>query len=196
MWDLGRCLEGRQRGEVAGGAFRHLSLPRPAPCSTPRCPVTLRLLHLFFSPFKAMNALLDRIVGVIAGFQSREADLRQRLADALADDAADEAAIDAARRDALAAMERAATAEALMAQLQASADDATSQLTAIDAFIDQFVPAITEVQVAADDEATTVTESDAEPTESTIGEVVAGDNSGADDAAPEPDTDSDEPAAA
>lgn len=91
-----------------------------------------------------MTALLDRIVGVIAGFQSREADLRQRLADALADDAADDAAIDAARRDALTAMERAATAEALMVQLQASADDATSQLTAIEAFIDQFVPDLTE----------------------------------------------------
>jgi hypothetical protein len=144
-----------------------------------------------------MTALLDRIVGVIAGFQSREADLRQRLADALANDAADDAAIDAARRDALAAMERAATAEAVMAQLQASADDATSQLTAIDAFIDQFVPALTEVQVAADDEATNVTEPETAPTESTTGEVVAGDNSGADDAAaPEADTDSDEPAAA
>ena len=106
--------------------------------------MTLRLLHLFFSPFKAMNALLDRIVGVIAGFQSREANLRQQLAEALADDAADDAAIAAAQRDALTAMERAATAEALMAQLQASADDATSQLTAIDAFIDQFVPALTE----------------------------------------------------
>ncbi|QPN64073.1 hypothetical protein [Synechococcus sp. CBW1004] len=158
--------------------------------------MTLRLLHLFFSPFKAMNALLDRIVAVIADFQSREADLRQQLADALEDDAADAAAIDAARRDALAAMERAATAEALMAQLQASADDATSQLTAIDAFIDPFVPALTEVQVAADDEATAVTEPDAAPSEATTVEVVAGDNSGAHDAAPEPDTDSDEPAAA
>ena len=158
--------------------------------------MTLRLLHLFFSPFKAMNALLDRIVAVIAGFQAREADLRQQLADALADDAADEAAIDAARRDALAAMERAATAEALVAQLQASADDATSQLTAIDAFIDQFVPALTEVQVAADDEATTVTEPETAPAESTTGEVVAGDNSGADPAAPDADTESDEPAAA
>lgn len=143
-----------------------------------------------------MTALLDRIVGVIAGFQSREADLRQRLADALADDAADAVAIDAARRDALAAMERAATAEALMAQLQASADDATSQLSAIDAFIDQFVPALTEVQVAADDEATTVTEPETAPTKSMTGEVVAGDNSGADAAAPEADTVSDEPAAA
>jgi hypothetical protein len=143
-----------------------------------------------------MTALLDRIVGVIAGFQSREADLRQRLADALADDAADAAAIDAARRDALAAIERAATAEALMAQLQASADDANSQLSAIDAFINQFVPALTEVQVAAEDEATTVTELETVPTESTTGEVVAGDNSGADDAAPEADTDSDEAAAA
>jgi len=143
-----------------------------------------------------MTALLDRIVGVIAGFQSREADLRQRLADALADDAADAAAIDAARRDALAAMERAATAEALMAQLQASADDANSQLTAIDAFIDQFVPALTENEVAAEDEAITVTEPEIAPVESTTGEVVAGDNSGADDAAPDADTDSDEPAAA
>jgi hypothetical protein len=158
--------------------------------------VSLRLLHLFFSPFKAMNALLDRIVAVIAGFQAREADLRQQLADALADDAADEAAIEAARRDALAAMERAATAEALVAQLQASADDATSQLTAIDAFIDQFVPALTEDSVAAEDEGTIVTEPDTAPAESTTGEVVAGDNSGADAAAPEADTESDEPAAA
>jgi hypothetical protein len=143
-----------------------------------------------------MTALLDRIVGVIAGFQSREADLRQRLADALADDAADAAAIDAARRDALTAMERAATAEALMAQLQASADDAASQLSAIDAFIDQFVPALTEVQVAADDEASTVSEPEAESAESTNGEVVAGDNSGAGAAVPEADTVSDETAAA
>ena len=158
--------------------------------------MTLRLLHLFFSPFKAMNALLDRIVAVIAGFQSHEADLRQQLADALEDDAAEAAAIDAARRDALAAMERAATAEALMAQLQASADDATSQLTAIDAFIDQFVPALAEVQVAADDEATAVTEPDAAPAEAPTGEVVAGDNSGADDAAPEAAHESDQPAAA
>ena len=157
--------------------------------------MTLRLLHLFFSPFKAMTALLNRIVAVIAGFQSREADLRQQLADALADDAADEAAIDAARRDALAAMERAATAEALMAQLQASPDDATGQLTAIDAFIDQFVPALTEVQVAAEDD-TPVTEPDVASDESTTGDVVAGDNSGADAAAPEADTVSDEPAAA
>jgi hypothetical protein len=107
-----------------------------------------------------MTALLDRIVGVIAGFQSREADLRQRLADALADDAADEAEIAAARSDALAAMERAATAEALMAQLQASADDANSQLTAIDAFIDQFVPALTEIGVDAE-EATEPVEAEA-----------------------------------
>jgi hypothetical protein len=114
--------------------------------------MTLRLLHLLFSPLKTMTALLDRIVGVIAGFQSREADLRQRLADALADDAADEAEIAAARSDALAAMERAATAEALMAQLQARADDANSQLTAIDAFIEQFVPALTDKEVEAEDE--------------------------------------------
>jgi hypothetical protein len=107
-----------------------------------------------------MTALLDRIVGVIAGFQSREADLRQRLADALADDAADEAEIAAARSDALTAMERAATAEALMAQLQASADDANSQLTAIDAFIEQFVPALTENGVEAE-EATQPVEADA-----------------------------------
>ena len=158
--------------------------------------MTLRLLRLLLSPLRSMTALLDRIVGVIAGFQSREADLRQRLADALADDAADAAAIDAARRDAQAAMERAATAEAVMAQLQASADDANSQLSAIDSFIDQFVPALTEVRVAADDEASSVTEPDADPDESTTGEVVAGDNSGADDAAPEADTVSNEPAAA
>ena len=122
--------------------------------------MTLRLLHLLFSPLKSMTALLDRIVGVIAGFQSREADLRQRLADALADDAADEAEIAAARSDALAAMERAATAEALMAQLQASADDANSQLIAIDAFIDQFVPTLTENGVEAE-EATEPVEADA-----------------------------------
>jgi len=158
--------------------------------------MTLRLLHLLFSPLKSMTALLDRIVGVIAGFQSREADLHQRLADALADDAADEAEIAAARSDALAAIERAATAEALMAQLQASANDANSQLTAIDAFIDQFIPALTENEANADDETTSVSELSAEPAESTTGEVVAGDNSGADDAAPEADTDSDEPAAA
>lgn len=158
--------------------------------------MTLRLLHLLLSPLRPMTALLDRIVGVIAGFQSREADLRQRLADALADDAADAAAIDAARRDALAAMERAATAEALMAQLQASADDAKSQLSAIDSFIEQFVPALTEVQVAAEDEATTVTEPETVPGESTTGEVVAADNSGADAAAPDVDTVSDEAAAA
>jgi hypothetical protein len=35
-----------------------------------------------------MTALLDCIVGVIAGFRSREASLRKQLAEALADDAA------------------------------------------------------------------------------------------------------------
>ncbi len=99
-----------------------------------------------------MNALLDRIVGVIASFQTREADLREQLADALEDATADEAEIAAARRDAQAAMERAATAEALMAQLQASSEDATGKLTAVDAFLDQFVPALTEPLVAADDD--------------------------------------------
>ena len=87
--------------------------------------MALRLLRfLVFSPLKTMTALLDRLVGVFSRFQSREADLRRQLADALADDAADEAAIAAARKDALAAMERAATAEVLMAQLKASAEDA------------------------------------------------------------------------
>jgi len=138
--------------------------------------VTLRLLHLFFSPFKAMNALLDRIVGVIAGFQSREANLRQRLAESLADDAADDAAIAAAQRDALAAMERAATAEALMAQLQASARDADTQLQAIGAYIDQFVPALTDQPEST---ALPGGDSAAVPADA---EVVAGDNSGADDA--------------
>ncbi|MCX5967346.1 MAG: hypothetical protein NTV57_06835 [Cyanobacteria bacterium] len=90
-----------------------------------------------------MTALLDRLVGVFSRFQSREADLRRQLADALADDAADEAAIAAARKDALAAMERAATAEALMTQLKASAEDASSQLSAIGTYLDQFVPALT-----------------------------------------------------
>jgi hypothetical protein len=58
------------------------------------------------------------------------------------------------------------------------------------------VPALTEVQFAAEDQATTVTEPEAAPAGSTTGEVVAADNSGADDAAPEADTVSDEPAAA
>ena len=105
--------------------------------------MALRLLRFFFSPLKTMTALLDRLVGVFSRFQSREADLRRQLADALADDAADEAAIAAARKDALAAMERAATAEALMAQLKASAEDASSQLSAIGTYLDQFVPALT-----------------------------------------------------
>ena len=105
--------------------------------------MALRLLRFFFSPLKTMTALLDRLVGVFSRFQSREADLRRQLADALADDAADEAAIAAARKDALAAMERAATAEALMVQLKASAEDASSQLSAISTYLDQFVPALT-----------------------------------------------------
>jgi hypothetical protein len=158
--------------------------------------VTLRFLSLFLSPFKAMTALLDRIVGVIAGFQSREADLRQQLAEALSDDAADEAAIAAAQRDALAAMERAATAEALMAQLQASAADAQGQLDAIDTYLDQFVPALTDTEVPAGPGGDT----EAEPADQ---EVVAGDSSGADEpgadpgaAEPESATSTDEPAAA
>ena len=105
--------------------------------------MALRLLRFLFSPLKTMTALLDRLVGVFSRFQSREADLRRQLADALADDAADEAAIATARKDALAAMERAATAEALMVQLKASAEDASSQLSAIGTYLDQFVPALT-----------------------------------------------------
>ena len=105
--------------------------------------MALRLLRFLFSSLKTMTALLDRLVGVFSRFQSREADLRRQLADALADDAADEAAIATARKDALAAMERAATAEALMAQLKASAEDASSQLSAIGTYLDQFVPALT-----------------------------------------------------
>ena len=123
-----------------------------------------------------MTALLDRIVGVIAGFQSREANLRQQLAEALADDAADDAAIAAAQRDALAAIERASTAEALMAQLQASARDADTQLHAIGAYIDQFVPALTD---QPESPALPAGDTAAEPAEP---EVVADDNSGADDA--------------
>lgn len=123
-----------------------------------------------------MTALLDRLVGVFARFQSREADLRRQLADALADDAADEAAISAAREDALAAMERAATAEALITQLQASNDDANSQLGAIGTFLDQFVPALSDYagEITAEEPAAE--------------EVVAGDNHGADPAAVEPGT--------
>ena len=138
-----------------------------------------------------MTALLDRIVGVIAGFQSREADLRQQLADALSDDAADEAAIATAQRDALAAMERAATAEALMAQLQASAADAQGQLDAIGTYLDQFVPALTD------------SEMESSAVEHVDQEVVAGDSHGTDEpdsepgpAEPEPATSTDEPAAA
>ncbi|MFN9872319.1 MAG: hypothetical protein ACK55E_12885 [Cyanobacteriota bacterium] len=122
-----------------------------------------------------MTALLDRIVGVIAGFQSREASLRQQLAEALADDAADDAAIAAAQRDALVAVERAATAEALMAQLQASARDTDTQLQAIGAYIDQFVPALTE---QPDGSALPAGGTAAEPAEP---EVVAGDSHGADE---------------
>ena len=113
--------------------------------------MALRLLRFLFSPLKTMTALLDRLVGVFSRFQSREADLRRQLADALADDAADEAAIAAARKDALAAMERAATAEALMAQLKASAEDASSQLSAIGTYLDQFVPALTTVEEETSD---------------------------------------------
>jgi hypothetical protein len=132
-----------------------------------------------------MTALLDRIVGVIAGFQSREANLRQQLAEALADDAADDAAIAAAKRDALTAMERAATAEGLMAQLQASAKDADTQLQAIGSYIDQFVPVLTDQpeSPALPDGDTAVVP--AEPV------VVADDNSGADESqasAAEPDS--------
>ena len=146
-----------------------------------------------------MTALLDRIVGVIAGFQSREANLRQQLADALSDDAADEAAIAAAQRDALAAMERAATAEALLAQLQASAADVDTQLQAIGAYLEQFVPALTDTEWPALPGGDTA----AEPAEP---EVVAGDNSGADEsqatavepdpAEPEASHSADQPAAA
>ncbi len=157
--------------------------------------MTLRFLRPLLFPFRTMTALLDRIVGVIAGFQSREADLRQQLAEALSDDAADEAAIAAAQRDALAAMERAATAEALMAHLRASAQDADTQLQAIGAYIDQFVPALTDTEVPDGSGGDTA----AEPADQ---QVVADGNSGADepvadpDAAPDPATSTDEPAAA
>ena len=123
-----------------------------------------------------MTALLDRLVGVFARFQSREADLRRQLADALADDAADEAAIAAAREDALAAMERTATAEGLIAQLQASTDDANSQLGAIGTFLDQFVPALTD------------TEGEITAEEPAAEEVVAGDYYGPDPSDVEPGT--------
>jgi hypothetical protein len=161
--------------------------------------VTLRFLCSLVFPFRTMTALLDRIVGVIAGFQSREAGLRQQLAEALSDDAADEAAIAAAQRDALAAMERAATAEALMAQLRASAQDADTQLQAIGAYIDQFVPALTDTESPALPGSDTA----AEPADT---EVVADDSPGADESQASPaepdsadseaDTGSDQPAAA
>jgi hypothetical protein len=123
-----------------------------------------------------MTALLDRLVGVFARFQSREAGLRQQLAEALADDAADEAAIAAARENALAAMERAMTAEGLIAQLQASTDDANSQLGAIGTFLDQIAPALTDTagEITAEEPAAE--------------EVVAGDSYGADGTDDEPET--------
>ena len=166
--------------------------------------MALRLLRFLFSPLKTMTALLDRLVGVFSRFQSREADLRRQLADALADDAADEAAIAAARKDALAAMERAATAEALMAQLKASAEDASSQLSAIGTYLDQFVPALTE---QPDGPALPGGDSAAVPADT---EVVAGDSDSADQsqtsaaepdsapgpADPEASTSTDQPAAA
>ena len=139
--------------------------------------MTLRFFRVpFLSPLKTMTALLDRLVGVFARFQSREADLRRQLADALADDAADEAAIAAAREDALAAMERTATAEGLIAQLQASNDDANSQLAAIGTFLDQFAPAFsgTAGEITAEEPAAE--------------EVVAGDSHGADATDVEPGT--------
>jgi len=61
----------RPSGPACDCALRGLPLS-----PTPRWPVTLRLLHHFLSPFRAMTALLDRIVSVIAGFQSREASHR------------------------------------------------------------------------------------------------------------------------
>ena len=150
--------------------------------------MALRLLRFLFSPLKTMTALLDRLVGVFSRFQTREADLRRQLADALADDAADEAAIAAARKDALAAMERAATAEALMAQLKASAEDASSQLSAIGTYLDQFVPALTteESTSVAIAEAVT-TKPVAEVVVATDGELdsTADDNSGSDNSANE-----------
>ena len=103
--------------------------------------MTVFLLNTLIALLRLMTALLDRIVGVIAGFQAREADLSQRLADALADDAADEADIQAARNQARAASDRAAAAEALVAQLQVTANDTTSQLAASGDFIAQFEPA-------------------------------------------------------
>ena len=152
--------------------------------------MALRLLRFLFSPLKTMTALLDRLVGVFSRFQSREADLRRQLADALADDAADEAAIAAARKDALAAMERAATAEALMAQLKASAEDASSQLSAIGTYLDQFVPALTTVEEETSDpvveavdtkpvaEVVVATDSQLEATtDDNSGSVKSGDNS-------------------
>ena len=144
--------------------------------------MALRLLRFLFSPLKTMTALLDRLVGVFSRFQSREADLRRQLADALADDAADEAAIAAARKDALAAMERAATAEALMVQLKASAEDASSQLSAISTYLDQFVPALTTEEKETSDAIVEVvaTKPVAEVVVATDGELeaTADDNSG------------------
>ena len=155
--------------------------------------MALRLLRFLFSPLKTMTALLDRLVGVFSRFQSREADLRRQLADALADDAADEAAIATARKDALAAIDRAATAEALMAQLKASAEDASSQLSAIGTYLDQFVPALTTEKKETSDavvEAVT-TKPVAEVVVATDGELeaTADDNSGSGNPGDNPDND-------
>jgi len=78
-------------------------------------------------------------------------------------------------------VERAATAEALMAQLQASARDADTQLQAIGAYIDQFVPALTE---QPDGPALPGGDTEAVPAEP---EVVADDNSHADQLPADPD---------
>ena len=98
--------------------------------------MTLLLLRTLSATFRIMANLLDRIVSLVAGFQAREAELTQQLAAALADDAADDAAVAAAQAAATAAGERAASAEALAQQLQASGEDNAAQLAAIGQFLD------------------------------------------------------------
>lgn len=95
----------------------------------------LTALRVLSATFRFMANLLDRIVTVISGFQAREAELRQQLADALGDDAADEAAVAEAKAAAEQAALRAQAAEALVADLQSAKTEATDQLDAIGKYI-------------------------------------------------------------
>ena len=92
-------------------------------------------LRLLSFTFLLMANLLDRIVAVIAKFQSDEADLRQQLADALAKDAADAQTIADAQAAAQAASDRAKAAEDLVSQLKANAEASADEVAAIDKYV-------------------------------------------------------------